>query len=104
MVVLPLRVVSASLGGYATHRDRELASAGPDICGFGDAGSVPGAGRSKPSVGVGLERVDVLGEHGRGEVVDVDEREAGKARVALVDVGVANVDVMVGFELGPHLV
>jgi hypothetical protein len=48
--------------------------------------------------------VDGVGDHGDLELVDVEELEAGEQRVALVDVGVADVDVAVGRELLLHLV
>jgi hypothetical protein len=48
--------------------------------------------------------VDVVGDDGLDQVVDVEELESGQERVALVDVGVTDVHVAVGGELRLHLV
>ena len=48
--------------------------------------------------------VDVVGDDGLDQLVDVEELEPGEERVALVDVGVADVHVAVGGELRLHLV
>ena len=48
--------------------------------------------------------MDVVGDDGLDQFVDVEELEAGEQRVPLVDLGVADVDVAVGGKLLLHFV
>ena len=56
------------------------------------------------SRGRGLDGEDRVGLDRLDEVVDVHEGEAREQGVALVHISVADVDVVVGLELGAHLV
>ncbi len=93
-----------------------VVAVGLEVDGAGDRGGRGGCHRSTPRVAFappyrtrGRARtrsgrrppvvVDRVGDDRRDDVGDVQELEAGEQRVALVDLGVADVQIAVGFEL-----